>query len=160
MTWNSNSGQPPLVLTDLQSVRQGPRDASLIVAVRNASRKLSWEELSKFSPNYPVLGLENAHYLPTSSRRPWSRQVPPWRHRWTAQHIIPLWFNFSRYYRQCVKVSGLETKWHQWDITFIFLLKNVSTLIQKVGPLLYKELLKRWTIAYLQLHQIAIEGPT
>lgn len=147
MTWNSNSRQSPPVLTDLQSVRWGPRDAAVNVAVRNASRKLSWEELSKFTPNSPVLGVKMRIICPSQLQPavPEAIRVP---HDATAERhvrgIIALWFNFSRYYRQCVRVSGLEKK---GGCAFFFLLKNLSALIQKVPPpLLHEELLERWVM--------------
>lgn len=153
MTWNSNSRQSPLVLTDLQSVRWGPRDASVNVAVRNASRKLSREELSKFTPNSPVLGVKMRIICPSHLQPavPEAFRVPhdaaAERH---VRRIIALWFNLSRYYRQCVRVSGLERKWHQRGCAFFFLLKNLGALIQKVPPphpsLLHEELLERWVM--------------
>lgn len=163
MSWNSNSRQSPLVLTDLQSVRWGPRDASVNVAVRNASRKLSWEELSKFTPNSPVLGVKMRIICPSQLQPtvPEAIKVP---HDATAERhvrsIIALWFNFSRYYRQCVRVSGLEKKWHQRGCAFFFLLKNLSALIQKAPPPFVWGIIRAMSDGILQLHPIAMKGPT
>lgn len=149
MTWNSNSRQSPLVLTDLQSVRWGPRDASVNVAVRNASRKLSWEELSKFTPNSPVLGVKMRIICP-SQLQPAVREAIRVPHDATAERhvrgIIALWFNFSRYYRQCVRVSGLERKWHQKGCAFFSAKEFERTHTEAPPPLLHEGLLERWVM--------------
>lgn len=162
MTWNSNSRQSPLVLTDLQSVGWGPRDVSVNVAVRNASRKLSWEELSKFTPNSPVLGVKMRIICPSQLQPavPEDIQVP--HDATTERHvrgIITLWFNFYRYYRQCVRVSGLEKKWHQRGCAF-FSAKEFERIHTEGSPPFAWGIIRAMSDGILQLHPIAMKGPT
>lgn len=163
MTWNSNSRQSPLVLTDLQSVRWGPRDASVNVAVRNASRKLSWEELSKFTPNSPALGVKMRIICP-SQLQPAVREAIRVPHDATAERhvrgIIALWFNFSRYYRQCVRVSGLERKWHQRGCAFFSAKEFERTHTEGPPPPFAWGIIRAMSDGILQLHPIAMKGPT
>lgn len=164
MSWNSNSRQSPLVLTDLQSVRLGPRDASVNVAVRNASRKLSWEELSKFTPNSPVLGVKMRIICPSQLQPavPEAIKVP---HDATAERhvrsIIALWFNFSRYYRQCVRVSGLEKNDIRGAVLFFFSAKEFErTHTEAPSPFFVWGIIRAMSDGILQLHPIAMKGPT
>lgn len=150
MTWNSNSRQPPLVLTDLQSVRRGPRrhvaERCRYESVKKIELRGVKQILSKFPPCSEWECALFSQLQPTVLKP----SSAAWRHLWTerARHYHVIMIQFLQILQTMCQGLRFGNKITSEGRCIFFLWRNLSTFMEKGSPLLDKELLQRWVISY------------